>query len=259
MTTKDDGTPPQVPTQKDPIVTVRAHPTTEPAQAVPAFEPSAGMLSLIEALLKTPNRVVATIDRNHGGGLIAPLAALVAGAYGCYGIIVGSFSGGVQWWASPAKIVVGMMLSGLICLPSLFIFSCLSGAAVRIRQVAVLMLLQLGLSAVLLVGFLPVAWVFSQSTGSTFFIGLLHLFFWMVGLSFGARLLEQALVSMGAMQPVYFRTWCVIFALTLLQMTTALRPILGTSDTFFPTEKRFFLVHWGEVIEQESKGARSFR
>jgi hypothetical protein len=31
-------------------------------------------------------------------------------------------------------------------------------------------------------------------------------------------------------------------------MTTALRPILGTADTFFPTEKKFFLAHWGDCL-----------
>jgi hypothetical protein len=37
--------------------------------------------------------------------------------------------------------------------------------------------------------------------------------------------------------------------LVVLQMTTALRPIVGTADTFFPTEKRFFLSHWGESLK----------
>jgi hypothetical protein len=32
-------------------------------------------------------------------------------------------------------------------------------------------------------------------------------------------------------------------------MTTALRPILGKSDTFFPTEKKFFLGHWGDCLK----------
>jgi hypothetical protein len=31
-------------------------------------------------------------------------------------------------------------------------------------------------------------------------------------------------------------------------MSTTLRPIIGRSDTFFTTEKRFFLQHWGEEM-----------
>ena len=33
-------------------------------------------------------------------------------------------------------------------------------------------------------------------------------------------------------------------------MTTALRPILNHGETFFPTEKKFFLAHWFDVLEQ---------
>jgi hypothetical protein len=42
----------------------------------------------------------------------------------------------------------------------------------------------------------------------------------------------------------------IIFVVVCLQMTTALRPILGTSDTFLPTEKRFFLAHWFDTMEK---------
>jgi hypothetical protein len=31
-------------------------------------------------------------------------------------------------------------------------------------------------------------------------------------------------------------------------MTTALRPIVGTADTFLPTQKKFFLSHWGDCL-----------
>ena len=41
----------------------------------------------------------------------------------------------------------------------------------------------------------------------------------------------------------------VLFVLVVLQMTTALRPIVGTADTFLPKEKKFFLNHWGECVK----------
>jgi hypothetical protein len=41
----------------------------------------------------------------------------------------------------------------------------------------------------------------------------------------------------------------VIFLLVALQMTTALRPILGTSKTFFPAEKQFFIGHWADCLK----------
>jgi hypothetical protein len=48
----------------------------------------------------------------------------------------------------------------------------------------------------------------------------------------------------------------VIFLLVMVQMTTALRPLIGTADTLLPTEKRFFLGHWGECIKQASQAER---
>ncbi|MEZ5305226.1 MAG: hypothetical protein R3F11_31975 [Verrucomicrobiales bacterium] len=46
-----------------------------------------------------------------------------------------------------------------------------------------------------------------------------------------------------------------LFALVTIQMTTTLRPILGKSDRFLTTEKKFFLVHWGEQIVGEVEEA----
>lgn len=52
-----------------------------------------------------------------------------------YGLVVGSFSGGAQIWIAPTKIMIGTVLSSLICLPSLYIFTCLSGIDARLRTV----------------------------------------------------------------------------------------------------------------------------
>jgi hypothetical protein len=50
--------------------------------------------------------------------------------------------------------------------------------------------------------------------------------------------------------------WICIFLLVALQMTTALRPIIGTADTFFPTEKKFFIGHWFDTLEQSGNHSR---
>lgn len=38
-------------------------------------------------------------------------------------------------------------------------------------------------------------------------------------------------------------------------MMTALRPILGTSDAFLPTEKKFFVSHWTDSLKAAGDGA----
>jgi hypothetical protein len=40
----------------------------------------------------------------------------------------------------------------------------------------------------------------------------------------------------------------VIFVLVVLQMTTALRPLIGTSKNFLPKEKKSFIAHWGDNL-----------
>ena len=92
-----------------------------------------------------------------------------------YGVVVCSFSGGAQLWIAPAKIALGTILSVGICLPSLYIFSCLGGIDARLRTVSGVFFAAVALGALLLIGFAPVGWIFSQSTDSAAFMGALHL------------------------------------------------------------------------------------
>jgi hypothetical protein len=72
----------------------------------------------------------------------------------------------------------------------------------------------------------------------------LHLLFWLIATIFGLRFLAAGFTHSQARSRAGFNTWVVIFILVALQMTTALRPIIGKSDTFLPKEKQFFLAHW---------------
>src|SRR4029077_16202782 len=107
-----------------------------------------------------------------------------------YGVVVGTFSGGTQLWIAPAKIAMGTILSILICLPSLYIFTCLSGIDAELRTVTGVLFAAVSLCPLLLIGLAPIAWIFSQSTGSVAFMAALHIGLWGIGIMFGLRLLE---------------------------------------------------------------------
>jgi hypothetical protein len=62
------------------------------------------------------------------------------------------------------------------------------------------------------------------------------------------RFLNTAFSYSQAKSSAGFNTWLVIFMLVVVQMTTALRPIVGHSDTFFPKDKKFFLSYWAECL-----------
>jgi hypothetical protein len=172
-------------------------------------------------------------------------------------VVVGAFTGGSQLWVAPVKIVLGMAISALICLPSLYIFTCLSGSQARLVEVCGLLAGLLMLMTILLIGFAPVAWIFSQSTESLAWMGTLHLVFWFIATIFGLRFLEAGFSHSNARSHAGFHTWVVIFLLVAVQMTTALRPILGTADTFLPTEKQFFASHWGDCLKATGNGLKS--
>src|SRR5437764_11997266 len=104
------------------------------------------------------------------------------------------------------------------------------------------------LMTILLIGFAPVAWLFSQSTESVTWMGALNLLFWFIATFFGLRFLETGFSHSKARSNAGLNVWIIIFVLVAIQMTTALRPIIGKASTFFPTEKRFFVTYWSECL-----------
>ena len=93
-------------------------------------------------------------------------------------------------------------------------------------------------------GFAPVAWIFSQSTVSVAAMGVLHLGFGLVAAAFGIRFLLAGLRSAEGRLGVGIKAWTLILVVVMLQMTTALRPIVGSATTFLPSERKFFVGHW---------------
>jgi len=162
--------------------------------------------------------------------------------------VFGAQSGGAQLWIAPAKLGLGTLLSVLICLPSLYIFLCLGGIDAQLRNVCGALFAAVCLTSILLIGFAPVAWIFSQSTDSIAFMGALHLLFWVIGIRFGLRLIDATGRFLGARGKGHLRIWSFIFIMVCFQMTTTLRPIIAPSKTFLPTEKKFFLAHWFDSI-----------
>jgi hypothetical protein len=211
-------------------------------------QPVTSIVAAIEAVLRQPRRIHYQLSQGKAAGVISMLMFITAFCALVYGFIVGTFSGGMQLWAAPIKVAGGLLVSGLICLPSLYIFCCLSGSQARLGEVFGLLAGMLAITTILLIGFAPVAWVFSQSTESVPVMGTLHLLFWMVATVFGLRFLARGFSQLKAGSNGMLVLWGAIFLLVALQMTTALRPLVGKSDRFFPTTKQFFLSHWADNL-----------
>lgn len=215
------------------------------------FEPmpnGANPFNILENLLKHPGRVVHELHQTRAAILASWLLSFAIIGVAIYGIVVGAQSGGAQMWIAPAKLGLGTLLAVLICPPSLYIFTCLGGIDAQLRGVCGALFAAVCLSSILLIGFAPVAWIFSQSTDSIVFMGALHLLFWAIGIGFGLRLIDAMGRFLGARSKGHLKIWSIIFVLVCFQMTTTLRPIIAPSKTFLPTEKKFFLANWFETI-----------
>lgn len=217
-------------------------------------QPISGILEAAEAVLRQPRRILFQIG--EGGGVTLLLYGLSILGLIAYGLVVGSFSGGEQWWAAPTKIAGGLVISSLICLPSLYVFSCLAGSHASIRQIIGLVGGLLAVMTLLLIGFAPVAWVFSQSTESVTTMGILHLLFWGIAMYFATAFFQTGFRELvAAKDGSVLKVWLMVFVVVVLQMSTALRPIIGTSDSYLPTDKRFFLGHWLQSVEEGSRSS----
>src|SRR5262249_42740232 len=153
--------PPQIP-MAFPVTSVQLPLGESPDEK----EPIPNAITAVEAILRQPRRVMFQLRQPGSGRLIGGMLFVFLLCSVIYGLVVGSFSMGTQLWAAPAKIAGGLLLSTLICLPSLYIFTCLSGSRARLVEICGLVTGLLLLMTVLLIGFAPVAWLFSQSTES---------------------------------------------------------------------------------------------
>ncbi len=232
-------------------------PPSEPAAIPPLVPQPPGiqgpvtLMNVVEHLLKHPARL---LQECKSGQLRVParLLASTLVSFGVFGLLLGTFSGGVQLWAVPLKMTLGICMAVLICLPSLYIFSALDGVDARLGQVATVLLSAVALAGLLLLGFSPVLWVFSTSISSLAFMGFLAFIFWVIGLYFGSRLLLQSAAGQGLKSNGYLKTWLVIFVIVTLQMSTSLRPLIGQADTLLPTQKKFFIQHWIDQLDPAS-------
>lgn len=216
-----------------------------------ALSGSCSLPNVVESLLKYPAALVFEIAHGRRGRVVAAILVAVCLCLAAFGLVMGSFTGGRQYWAVPAKVVIGTLLSALLCLPSLYIFSSLSGGRLNLQQTVGLLALFVGLISLLELGFAPIIWIFAQSTQGMIFMGFLHLGCWIVGWLFAFKLLAAACAYLNRQQIALLRVWGVLFLVVTLQMSTALRPLIAAPEHgLLENKKLFFTTHWGECFKK---------
>ncbi|MAE94653.1 MAG: hypothetical protein CL910_08340 [Deltaproteobacteria bacterium] len=212
-------------------------------QPLPGF----GLGPVVDALLKAPAQVLYEIGA--GGQVAAPLIAIIALCAALTGLVMATHAGGTQLLVVPWKITTGMLFGSVICLPSLHILTCLSGGTQTLWETAGTLLMAVAILGILLVGFAPVGFVFSQATSSPAFLGAMYLAFLGVSAYFATRLLRGALERLNGLPMAVVRVWAVVFLMVLCQLTTTLRPLIGPFEGWDLRERRFFLEHWSLELD----------
>ena len=206
------------------------------------------VLGTLDELLRRPD---AGFARARAGVPVGGWAVRVfAGALACcalYGAGSGFFAGGTQIGIAAVKAPVIIAFSALLCLPSLYVFGLLAGATLTRARFIVTLTGFVGMLALVLVGLLPIEWLFSVSTQSLVFVVWLHLLLWSIAMIFGARFLRAALpeVSVGARL-----LWLGLFCVVSLQVTTFMRPTLWREPNapVIAHGKLFFVDHFTQTI-----------
>jgi hypothetical protein len=152
--------------------------------------------------------------------------------------------------ALPSGIKLPIVL--LLCLPSFFVFGALAGADLSLRRTAGLLCVFYGMLGLLLVGLLPIAWLFSFSTSSLLFATWLHVVAWVAALWFGWRLLKLAFPHTPTQRVMLL--WTLLFAIVSFQMTTLLRPVLyrAPGQPLVESAKLFFIEHLGSLSSPDA-------
>lgn len=199
---------------------------------------------LFDALLRKPKESATGLATEPTRSSMLWFASAALGSMALYGLVLGLFTGGTQIWAAPLKLTIGLLFAALICFPSLCILGALAGSEASPRGNLAVLCGGLALCGLLLLGFAPVLWVFSQSTESLGFFGFLGIAIWLASVVQGLGFIMRGLKGTTARGFAPLTLWAAVFLLVAMQMTSALRPIIGTSKTLLPTQKMFFIEHW---------------
>jgi hypothetical protein len=217
-------------------------------------DPTPTMLTTLNRLLKQPQltaRAIASGDQ-------IPIANFLGGALACfavYGLASGFFQGNTQIVVAALKVPLIVFGSALLCLPSFYVFTSLAGSELSPWRTSAILAGFCAVLGLLMMGMIPVAWLFSVSTKSILFVFWMHLIMWLAALIFSRTYLQNAFQSPAERRAV--RLWTLLFILVSFQMTTHLRPVLwrDPGESLLTSGKLSFVEHFRAMTTAASGGA----
>ncbi len=180
-----------------------------------------------------------------------------------YGAVLGSTHSLIQALSSAVKLPLLFLITLIICIPALYIFSVLFGSNQRVGQCLALVLAAITVTAVLLLSFAPITLFFMLTTSGYQFFKLLNVLFFAiagwVGVLFlgrGMRAIAAADAKEGSKtRSMILYLWIVLYAFVGSQMAWTLRPFIGDPGMQFELVRQLggnfytnVLISLGEVL-----------
>jgi len=229
-------------------------PPPPPSQPPPPPKPRGpgllGRLALIEWLLKYRDHIFEDIlsGKDLPRYIVDAFLVTLLGTV-FYGLVAGISVGGWQVLYDPIKIPWILVFTLLLCLPSLYVFSCYLGSRLDLLQTCALAFNSTAVVSTILIGFAPITWFFMfTAPGSHHFAVIVNVivftiagFFGIQFLGRGVRALHRKPEERKAMEKVV-TWWVVLYAVVGAQMAWLLRPYFTPTDVFIrPRAGNFFV------------------
>jgi len=213
--------------------------------------------SALGNLLKAPMRLIRRIDEDDSlPALTVQLFFWGLAFHAAYGFAMALFDSAGVAFVTAGKAPLIAFCSVLLCMPSLYVFSCVAGLPITITQSFALAGATLAMTGLLLLGLTPVTWLFSVSTDSLPFVVIINVLAWAVAVSFAFRFFGVLNRSGAKKKTGGLKWWLVIYVIVSLQMATTMRPLLSEAEQGWQMQqKKFFLAHFRDSIARTRRNS----
>jgi hypothetical protein len=190
-------------------------------------------------LLSDHESVLDEVARNEGvSRKNRSLLVSILLSFAIYGIIIGSSHSFGQSLLAGLKLPILFLLTLVICYPTLYVFNCLIGSDLRLRQYAFLLLGSVAVMGVLLLAFAPITLFFLLTTDHYQFFKILNVAILAVCGFFGVRALYAGMLFLTKddkktlpLRKKLLVFWILLFAFVGCQLAWTIRPFFGSPGT----------------------------
>ena len=163
-----------------------------------------------------------------------------------YGVVMGSYHSFIQSLVAGVKVIILFLSTVILCFPSFFIIQQVLGSKMSFRQMTMIVLSGVVLTATIALSFAPIVIVFQVTGGNYHFLQLLHVAIFIFAGSFGMKLMVDALKYACDQKNIYpqtgvtvFRIWVIILAFVGIQLAWNLRPFLCEKNEEFKWFRKY--------------------